>query len=111
MKKSIAKLMSFMLLLCAISLYAAPLDNMSNSKVSVGVAATEIAQANYKRKEIRIMNDSGNTIYIDNNSTDCTVDAYPILTMTEYKVEGYQGAIWGIVETTTSTVKVSEIQY
>ena len=111
-RKKIAKLMSFILLLGAVSLYAAPLDNMANSKVSVGVVATEIAPANYKRKEITLYNDGSDVIYIDNNITDCTVaDSYPIQSSVTYKLEGYQGAIWGIVATTTSTVRISEIQY
>jgi len=109
--KNFSKIFTVIFMCNIISLWAAPLDNMVTDKVSVGVAATEIVPANYKRKEITLYNDSANIIYIDNIATDCTIDSFPLVSSGTIKIEGYQGSIFGIVETTTSTVKVMYLQY
>lgn len=110
--KSFRNLIVVVLAMCAVTLFAAPTDNFVTEKVSVGVSATEIVSANYDRKgDVRLYNEGSDTVYIDSPVSDCTLDAYPLKPNSEIVIEDYQGSIFGIVETTTSTVKVMYLQY
>ena len=88
------------------------LDNLPTGTVSVGVAATEILATNYKRKGFIIYNVSAPTIYIDNFAVECsTSTSFPLRGGAAITFEDYKGAIWGIVDVTTGTIKVIYTQY
>ena len=87
-------------------------DNMPTLKVSVGVVATEIVPINYKRKDLIIYNVGTSTIYIDNFAVECsTITAFPLIGGASMSFGNFSGAIWGIVDITTETVKVMYTQY
>lgn len=100
----------FIFMISLIGLWA--LDNLPTDSISVGVVATEILSANYGRKDFIIYNVGASTIYIDNFAVDCsTTTSFPLRGGAALTFDKYQGAIWGIVDITTSTIKVIYLQY
>lgn len=100
----------FIFMISLIGLWA--LDNMPTVAVDVGVVATEIVPANYQRQNLIIYNAGSATVYIDNYSVDCsTITSFDLTSGSMMVFDKYQGAIWGIVDTTTSTIKVIYLQY
>lgn len=87
------------------------LDNMKTVKISVGVVATQIVAANYKRKDLVIYNNGSENIYIDNTSGDCTLDSFPLLPGKALVLDRYQGEIHGIVAAATEEIRVLYTQY
>jgi hypothetical protein len=87
------------------------LDNLKTDKIDVGVAATEIVVANYKRKDIVIYNNGAQTVFIDNTSGDCTLDSFPLLAGSSLTLQGYQGELHGIVAAATCEVRIIYTQY
>lgn len=102
------RLVLAILFLTSVGIYA--LDNMLTNNVSVGVDATQIADSNYKRKEITITNVGSTSVFIDNSLTDCTTGSYELEPDKSVILE-FQGEVWGIVDVTTSTVSTYELQY
>jgi len=110
--KNIKKILCAVILCGMLSLVYAAFDNLPTESISVGVEATEILAANYKRKGFIIYNVGAPTIYIDNFAVDCSsTTSFPLRGGAAITFDQYQGAIWGIVDTTTSTVKVIYMQY
>lgn len=105
----LGRLIGLLLILVSVGLFA--LDNMPTANIDIGIAATQIAPANYTRTEITLYNDSDNRIYIDNSLTDCTTNSFVLESSGTIKLEKYQGELWGIVDVTTSTLRSLELQY
>ena len=110
--KSFLKISIIIFALSCIGISLIAFDNMPTLKVSVGVVATEIVPANYSRQGLIIYNTGLSTIYVDNFAVECsTTTAFPLISGTAMTFGNFSGAIWGIVDTTTGTVKVMYIQY
>lgn len=109
MRKLINGILLLTLVCGLMSVNVLALDNMPTKKVEVGIEATEIVPANYSRKTVMIEGDLEFTI--DNSETDVSTNTWRVAANVPFKLEGYQGAIWGIVAASTSTVKVLELQY
>ena len=86
-------------------------DNLPTSSVEVGVVATQIFPANYKRKNIIVYNIDAPTIYVDNSEVECSTNSFTLRGGAALKFSTYQGELWGIVDTDTATVKIIHMQY
>lgn len=87
------------------------IDNLKTDKVSVTNSATEIVSANYKRQELIIYNIGAQDIYIDNESSECTVDSFPVKAGGYIKFGNFQGSLYGITASGSSEVRVIYTQY
>lgn len=109
MKNGLNKLIVLLFICSLMSINAVALDNMPTKEVEVGVTAIEIVPANYSRKTIMIEGDA--EFFIDNSALDVSTGTWRVAANTPFTLSGYQGPIFGIVDSSTSTVKVLELQY
>jgi hypothetical protein len=90
---------------------------MSIVAVSVGTSATLIKAKNYKRIELQIDNDSGNTVYIGDADSVTTSTGIRVLNGAKFTLSYnggahqffYRGPIYGIASG-TSAVRVLELE-
>jgi len=79
---------------------------------SISTSATKIVDANTDRRTLIIMNHSGSTVFIGKDNTVTTsnglaVTAGSALNLTRL-LEGYKGAVYGIVASGTATISYLE---
>lgn len=85
---------------------------MAYNSVTVTDTATEIVGANSSRRNLTIVNNGSNTVFIGPDSSITTANAIPLYASStrdsDVIPEGYKGAIYGIVESGSENVRYWE---
>lgn len=84
--------------------------NVGNtSQIDVGITATQLLTENSGRKIFNILNNSGNTIWVDFENTVSVATGFPIASGASWYEETYYGALWAIALSAGNDVRIMEI--